>query len=61
MMVKELFSLSLAALLLAVVAFAALEVWMEIDARQRLHEVSRHQEPPRPPLRPIGAEASPNH
>ena len=60
MMLKELFSISLAALLLAAVAFAALEMWMEIHARQRYYEISRREEPPRPPLRPIGAEASPN-
>lgn len=60
-MVKELFSISAAALLLAAVAFAALEVWIETHARQSHHEVSRLEEPVRPLSLPQGAEASPNH
>lgn len=61
MMLKGLFSISLAALLLAAITFAALEVWIDIHAGQRGHEVSRLDEPVRPRGLPHGAEASPNH
>ncbi len=61
MMWKELFSISLAALLLAVIAFAALETWLEIHARESRQEITRLEEPGRPFSRPHGAEASPNH
>lgn len=61
MMLKGLFSLSLAALLPAAIAFAALEAWIEIHARQSWHEVSKLVEPIRPLGLPHGAEASPNH
>ncbi len=61
MMLKGLFSISMAALLLAVIAFAALEMWMEIHARQGYHEMTRLEEPPRASHPSRGAEASPNY
>ena len=60
-MLKGLFSISMAALLLAVIAFAALEMWMEIHARQGYHGLTRLDEPVRASHPPRGAEASPTH
>lgn len=61
MMLKGIFSISLAALLLAIVAFGALEVWMEIQTRQGNTEITQLDDPRRPFVLPHGVEASPTH
>jgi hypothetical protein len=61
MMLKGIFSLSMLALLLATVAFAALETWIEIRARQGHYEIFRLEDPPRPSHARRGAETSQNH
>ena len=61
MMLKGIFSLSMVALLLAVIAFAALEAWIEIRARQGQQEISRLEDPAQASHVRRGAEASQNH
>ena len=61
MMPKRLISISLVALLLAVITFAALETWIDLHARQGHHELSRLDQPGRASSLPHGALASPTH
>jgi hypothetical protein len=61
MMLKEVFSLSMVALLLAVIAFAALETWVEIRARQGHYETFGLEDPAGASHVRRGAEASQNH
>ena len=61
MMLKGMFSLSMVALLLAAIAFAALETWIEIRARQGHYETFRLEDPARASHGRRGAEASQNH
>ena len=61
MMLKGVFSLSMVALLLAAIAFAALETWIEIRARQGYYETFRLEDPARDSHVRRGAEASQNH
>ena len=60
-MLKGVLSLSMVALLLAAIAFAALETWIEIRARQGHYEVIRVEDPAQPSHIRRGAEASQNH
>ena len=55
------FSLSMVALLLAAIALAALETWIEIRARQGQQEISRLEDPEQASHVRRGAEASQNH
>lgn len=61
MMPKEIFSISMVALLLAAIAFAALETWIEVRARQGHYETFRLEDPARASHIRRGAEASQNH
>jgi len=61
MMPKEIFSISMGALLLAAVTFAALETWIEVRARQGHYETFRLEDPARASHVRGGAEASRNH
>jgi len=61
MMPKPLLSISLVALLLAAVAFAALETWIEVRARQGHYETFSLEDPARASHVRGGAEASQNH
>ena len=57
----KVFSLSMVALLLAAIAFAALETWIEIRARQGHYETFRVEDPAWASHVGRGAEASQNH
>jgi len=61
MMLKGVLSLSMVALLLAATAFAALETWIEIRARQGRYETFRVEDPAWDSHARRGAEASQNH
>ena len=61
MMLKEVFSLSMMALLLAVIAFAALETWIEIRARQGHYETFGREDPAPASHVRRGTQASQNH
>lgn len=61
MMPKEIFSISMGALLLAAIAFAALETWIEVHARHGHYETFRLEDPARASHIRRGAEASQNH
>ena len=61
MMPKKIFSISMGALLLAVVAFAALETWIEVRARESHYETFSLEDPARASNVRGGAEASKNH